>query len=85
MARSVNIDGVTMTAERQLNYEISDREVKLYFFTVHEVSSILRCSPRSVIRWFRGKMIWHDDRWMINPSDIEQVRKLHEIDSPSIG
>ena len=74
-----------MTAECQINYEISDREVRLYYFTVYEVSSILRCSQRSVLRWFRGKMIWYDGRWMINPSDIEQVRKLHEIDSPSIG
>lgn len=64
-----------MTAECQINYEISDREIKLYFFTVYEVASILKCSQRSVLRWFRGKMVWYDGRWMISPSDIQTMRE----------
>ena len=51
-----------------------EREIRLYYFTVYEVSSILRCSERSVLRYFRGKMIWYDGRWMISPSDIQSMR-----------
>lgn len=64
-----------MTAEcHNLNPEI-EREIKLYYFTVHEVSQMLHRSDDFVKKRLRGKMIWYDGRWMISPSDIQSVRK----------
>ena len=64
-----------MTQECQLNYEISDREIQLYFFDVHEVAQMLHFSRSHTRRLFSGKMTWYDNRWMINPSDIQKMRK----------
>ena len=64
-----------MTEERQPNYEISDREIKLYFFDIHEVAQMLKLSTQTVRRMFRGKMIWYEGKFMISPSDIGQMRK----------
>lgn len=65
-----------MTSECQtdLNKNV-EREVRLYYFTVYEVASILRCNERNIYRTFKGKMIWYEGRWMISPSDIQQMRK----------
>lgn len=52
-----------------------EREIRLYYFTVDEVASILRCSDRSILRYFQGKMIWYDGRWMISPTDVRNMRE----------
>jgi len=59
----------------QPNYEISDEEIRKYFFTVHEVSDMLKCTESHVRRFFQGRMIWHEGRWMISPSDIQLARE----------
>ena len=65
-----------MTAECQIDLDPEiERQIRLYYFTVYEVASILKWSQTSVLRGFKGKMIWYNNRWMISPSDIQQMRK----------
>lgn len=68
-----------MTAERQRSYAIhpeTERQIRLYYFTVLEVAEMLKCSVDYVRAKLHGKMIWYEGRWMISPSDIQQMRKL---------
>jgi hypothetical protein len=55
-----------------------ERQIRLYYMTVTEVASSLRCCDDTVRKIFDGKMIWLDGRWMISPTDVRSWREAND-------